>query len=209
MPLTAPRLRWSAAGCLRLGKSSEAVIDALEDHGGSATVEELAAALGTSRARDLRRRVISRLEDRGIVTVDGGLVSLVDVWPEALQAERENAGEVEKARLDATKFEREREAWREKVEADTAPSVRDMDEYRTSRPALAGDALRAYRVLNDSNTRPGIVYTVGADAECLAGALAAHFGEAGPADPAAWKRWLDPVAQALVALDGVATGAAA
>jgi Bifunctional DNA primase/polymerase, N-terminal/Primase C terminal 1 (PriCT-1) len=213
VPLTAPRLRWSAAGCLRLGKSSEAVIDALEDAAGTATLEELGTALGTARVRDLRRRVISRLEERGIVTVDGGRVSLVDAWPEALDEERQLSGEVEKSRLDAAKFDREREAYRKMrspdTGPDTGPSVRDMDAYRATRPALSGDALRAYKAITEPACGPARAYAAKADTDQLAASLAVYFGDYGPADPAGWKRWGDPAARALAVLDGAATRAAA
>ena len=80
--LRAPRLRWSApvqrtgdevicSVVKRLGKGCGAVIDALERAGGSATVEQLAAMLHKSRALDLRRREIDRLEKAGVVECSG------------------------------------------------------------------------------------------------------------------------------------------
>ena len=117
-PFTAPRLRWSALGILRLGKSAEAVIDYLERVGGSATVEELAEFMHVSRLRDFKRRVIGRLEERGLVSVSesGETVSLVENWLDALNAERERSGEVDKLRLDLQKFNRRSEAYRKRLQ---------------------------------------------------------------------------------------------
>lgn len=86
--LRAPRLRWSAPEIRRLGKSCGAVLDALEDAGGSATVDELAAALHKGRPRDLRRRQIARLEAAGVVECSGETVSLAPDWLEELARER-------------------------------------------------------------------------------------------------------------------------
>jgi hypothetical protein len=203
-PFSSPRLRWSAPGRLRLGKSSEAVIDYLERAGGAATVEDLAEFMHVTRVRDFRRRVINRLEERGIVTVAGETVALVDEWLEALNVEREVSGEIAAYRRDMERFNREREAYcnRHQNRPDSAPSEADMDEYRGTRPALSGAALRAYDVLTDPNTRASKAYGAGGDGDILAGALAAHVGDA-RGDPVAWKRWRDPVARALAVLDGV------
>jgi hypothetical protein len=117
-PFRAPRLRWSAPGILRLGKSAEAVIDYLERVGGSATVEELAEFMCVSRLRDFKRRVISRLEERGVVSFSesGETVSLVENWLDALNAERGRSGEIDKLRLDLQKFNRRSEAYRKRLQ---------------------------------------------------------------------------------------------
>jgi len=107
---------------LRLGKSSEAVIDYLERVGGSATVEDLAEFMHVSRGRDFRRRVIGRLVERGIITCDGEGVSLVEDWLEAVNVERERSGEVKKLRLDTLKFNLQSKAYRERF-------VNKPDEY--------------------------------------------------------------------------------
>jgi hypothetical protein len=203
-------LRWSAPGRLRLGKSNEAVIDCLERTGGEATVEALAEFMHVARVRDFRRRVINRLEERGIVTVAGETVTLVGDWLDALNTERQNSGEIRNERGEDGAYERDIKRYnlqragfknRHQNRPATAPSEADMDEYRAARPALAGDALRAYRVLADPNTRAARTYTAGGDPDTLAGALAAHVGDA-RGDPGAWKRWRDPVARALAVLDG-------
>jgi hypothetical protein len=209
-PFSSPRLRWSAPGRLRLGKSSEAVIDYLERTGGAATVDDLAAFMHATRVRDFRRRVIDRLEERGIVAVAGEAVTLVDDWLDALNAERQNSGEIRNEQEEDGAYERDMKRYnlqregfknRHKNKAEKAPSETDMDEYRATRPALSGAALRAYSVLADPNTRAAQAYAAGGDGDILAGALAAHVGDA-RGDPAAWKRWQDPVARALAVLDG-------
>jgi bifunctional DNA primase/polymerase-like protein/primase-like protein len=121
--LRAARLRWSSvtrewvAGDyetvvrLRLGKTCGAVVDVLEREGGSATMAEIARILGLKRPRDLRRRVISRLEERGIVTVSGDAVALGADWLEALDREREASGEIAAYRRDLARYNRERAAY--------------------------------------------------------------------------------------------------
>ena len=121
--LRAPRLRWSAprfdrvgneyirTTIKRLGKGCGAVIDALERAGGSATVEELADTLHKARIRDLRRRVIARLEATGVVECSGNSVSLAADWLEVLGQERMLSGEIEAHRRDMQRYAREREAY--------------------------------------------------------------------------------------------------
>ncbi len=117
--LRAPRLRWSSPAynpkrglvrdtlkvregpkperrdrTRRLGKTCGAAVDALDKYGPSLEVDALARILGAKRPRDLRRRVIARLEACGVVSCAGDLVSLTDDWLEALNRERELAGEL-------------------------------------------------------------------------------------------------------------------
>jgi hypothetical protein len=204
-PFSAPRLRWSAPEILRLGKSAEAAIDFLEQLGGSAAITDLAELLHVSRVRDFRRRVIGRLEERGIVTVFGETVALVEDWLEALNVEREVSGEIAAYRRDMERYNREREGYRSRHQnmPDRAPSEEEMAEYQAARPPLVGDAIRAHAAIMNPNTNPGRVYATsyGSDLDTMACAVAAHFGES-RGDPRAWKRWLDPVAQALAAMDG-------
>jgi hypothetical protein len=203
------------AAVLRLGKSCERVMDVLEAAGGTMTLAALADAVDAKRPRDLTRRknletgkgrdgFVARLQDVGVLEVAGDTVALTEGWLEALDRERDRAGEIELYKRDMRRYNNESKAYRnrEKVEADPAPSEADMGEYRATRPTLAGDALRAYRVLADPNTRASRAYAAGGDGDILAGALAAHVGDA-RGDPAAWKRWRDPVARALAVLDGV------
>jgi hypothetical protein len=110
-PFIAPRLRWSAPGNLRLGKSCEAVIDYLEQLGDSASLEELADLMHVSRLRDFRRRVIDRLQERGVVECSENRVLLVGDWLEVLNREREKSGEIAAYRRDLERFNRQREGY--------------------------------------------------------------------------------------------------
>ena len=79
----APATRVDDEVIKRLGKTCGAVIDVLDGRG-TATIREIADVLQISRHRDLRRRVIARLEERGIVTVSGDeKVMLVGNWLES------------------------------------------------------------------------------------------------------------------------------
>lgn len=123
--MRAPRLRWSAprfdrvgqeiirSTIRRMGKGCEAVIDTLDAAGGELTIRELAAALGKGRTRDLRRRLIARLEGAGVVECSGGTVALARDWLDAIDRERETAGEIAAERRDLEKYERERDAYAE------------------------------------------------------------------------------------------------
>jgi hypothetical protein len=128
-PFTAPRLRWSAPGILRLGKSCEALIDYLEQLGGSAKVEDLADLMHVSRTRDFRRRVIDRLEQRGVVECSEEHVSLAEDWLEALNREREKSGEIAAYRRDMDRFNRQREGYanRRKNQPDYHPANQRAD----------------------------------------------------------------------------------
>jgi hypothetical protein len=138
LPLRAPRLRWSAPEILRLGKTAGAVIDALETLGGSASLEEVARLLEVKRYRDLKRRVISRLEAAGVVECAGDTVSLAGDWLEALNRERETAGEIAALRRDMARYDREREAYRRRHETkpDRAPTEEEMAFDRRERARL-------------------------------------------------------------------------
>jgi hypothetical protein len=115
--LTAPRLRWSAPGYRRMGKSAGQVVDVLEAAGGTLTLQDLADRTGSKRSRDLRRRTLPRLVEAGVVVVEAGVVALAGDWREALEVERERAGENAAHRRDAARYEREREAYRRRDEA--------------------------------------------------------------------------------------------
>jgi bifunctional DNA primase/polymerase-like protein/primase-like protein len=164
LPLRAPRLRWSSTTrervgdawetfvILRLGKTAGAVVDALSQKAdGRLTTDEIGDILHVSRLRDMRRRVIGRLEERGIVTVSGDTVALVDDWMEALVREREASGEVEATRRDIERYSRQRDSYRNrrKVKADPTPSpatrtVKELERMpRGPDPALV-NALREF-----------------------------------------------------------------
>jgi hypothetical protein len=113
VPLRAPRLRRGGS----LGKGCEKAVDVLEGHGGQMGLRALAEAVGTKRPRDLRRRVVSRLEAAGAVEVEqiegeDDIVRLTDGWLEALDRERTLSGEKKAENLDRAEHERQREAFR-------------------------------------------------------------------------------------------------
>jgi len=181
-PFSAPRVRWSAPGNLRLGKSAEAVIDYLEKRSqASVSIEDLADYMGVSRMRDFKRRVIARLEERGIATVSGEYVSLVENWLDALNIEREASGEIDAYRRDMERFNRQREAYknRDKNKADIAPSEEDMDLERLQRVQDALD------VLQEPGTGPAMIlqtYLSGQTKtfEYVVNAVAYHYGRSSP-----------------------------
>jgi hypothetical protein len=140
-PFSASRLRWSGphpddpdTRVKRLGKTAGAALDYLESVEGRATIAEVAAYLGTGRPRDLKRRSaaytgpLARLEDAGIVEIRGDEVELVGEWLEALNAERERAGEIAAYRRDMARYERERRAYRDRLKnrPDESPSDRQL-----------------------------------------------------------------------------------
>jgi hypothetical protein len=143
--LRAPRLRWSAPGIRRLGKSCEAVVDYLDRAGGAMTLEELADAMGVSRAWEFRRRVVSRLEAAAVVECSGNMVSLVADWLENLNEERENTGEIAAYRRDMARYERERAGYanRNENKPDRSPSQEEMQATRESYPERRREAIEA------------------------------------------------------------------
>jgi hypothetical protein len=132
-PFSAPRLRWSApcvdrigdevvrTTIVRLGKTAGAIIDYLEKVGGSATVEEIADFLQVKRSRDLKRRVIYRLEIASVVECSGDIVVLAADWLKALSIERDAMGEVDAQRRDMARYAREQEAYRSRRETKPDP----------------------------------------------------------------------------------------
>jgi hypothetical protein len=135
------------ASVLRLGKSCERVMDVLEAAGGSMTLDALADALQVKRPRDLTRRknietgkgrdgFVTRLENVGVLEVFGDTVVLAENWLEALDRERDRAGEIELYRRDMARYNRERDGYRNrnKIKPDTAPTQEAMKESRESYP---------------------------------------------------------------------------
>jgi hypothetical protein len=133
---------------LRLGKSVEKVMDILEAAGGSMSLSALSDALHVKRPRDLTRRknletgkgrdgFVTRLENVGVVAVADGDVRLTEDWLEALDRERDRAGEIDLYRRDMARYNRERDGYRNrnKVKADPAPTQVEMQEDRESYPA--------------------------------------------------------------------------
>jgi hypothetical protein len=140
-PLTAPRLRWSRpvfsgltrVGTIsRLGKSKGAVLDFLEaEPSSSLTVADLADKLGMARVRDLRRCHLEPLVEAGVVECSGDAVSLTANWLDALNERRDQDGEIADHRRDMARYQRERDAYRNrnKSPATPHPSNRGADGY--------------------------------------------------------------------------------
>ena len=129
-PLTAPRLRWSRpvfAGLTRvgtisrMGKTKGEIIDHLEDAGGTLTVASLVEALGVSRVRDLRRRHLEPLAEAGVVECSGDAVSLTFDWLDALNERRDQDGEIADHRRDMARYQRERDAYRDRNKNPSTP----------------------------------------------------------------------------------------
>jgi hypothetical protein len=140
-PLSASRLRWSRpifAGLTRvgtisrLGKSKGAVVDFLEaSPSSSLTVAELAEKLGMARERDLRRRHLEPLVEAAVVECEGDAVSLTADWLDALNARREQDGEIEDHRRDIRRYQKQRDDYRNrnKHPATPHPANRGADGY--------------------------------------------------------------------------------
>jgi hypothetical protein len=141
---------------IRIGKSCEGIMDHLEVAGGTLTLAELAAAVDVKRPRDLTRRknvstgkgrdgFVSRLEAVGVLAVVGDTVFLADDWLEALDRERDSAGEIALYKRDMALYNRESKAYRNrhKVKAEPAPSQEEMRETRESYPERRREAIKA------------------------------------------------------------------
>jgi hypothetical protein len=146
---------------IRLGKSCERLMDTLEavpavDGVRSMTLPALADTVDVKRPRDLTRRknvetgkgrdgFVSRLEAVGVLAVVGDTVVLAEDWLEALDRERDSAGEIALYQRDMRKYNRESQAYRnrEKVKAEPAPSQEEMRETRESYPERRREAIKA------------------------------------------------------------------
>jgi len=91
------------------------------------TLPALADAVGVKRPRDLTRRknpetgkgrdgFVTRLQDVGVLEVAGDIVALTEDWLEALDRERERAGEIDLYRRDMARYNRERDGYRNRHE---------------------------------------------------------------------------------------------
>jgi hypothetical protein len=134
--LRAPRLRWSSPkakghrglvkgtrmvrqgvrsesrpALKRLGKVRGAILDALDAGGGILTLQEVAGALHRKRARDIRRRNLPMLEEAGIISVDGGVVTLAEDWLDRLEDARELGGEIEAEELARRRYREKSRAY--------------------------------------------------------------------------------------------------
>jgi hypothetical protein len=113
-----PHLRWSAPYIRRLGKHNGALIQHLVSGGGDLHVEELAEA-ANKRVRDLKSRNLPKLQEAGILVLDGDTVRLTAGWREKLENRREEDGEIEAHHRDERKYREQAEAFRNR---DKTPS---------------------------------------------------------------------------------------
>jgi hypothetical protein len=105
----------------RLGKVRGAVVDALVAAGGALTLAQLCEVLHRSRARDLRRRILTMLEHAGIIKVAGDVVSLAPDWSERLEDARWIGGEIEADKLAEERRKAKSRAYRERGKVKPTP----------------------------------------------------------------------------------------
>jgi hypothetical protein len=166
---------------IRLGKSCERVMDSLEAAGGTMTLSALADAVDVKRPRDLTRRknvetgkgrdgFVSRLEAVGVLAVAGDTVTLAEDWLEALDRERDRAGEISLYQRDMRRYNEQSKAFRNRHKVRPEPhydnagadgNIEDLRPVEAKEPlpeesALAR-AIRAYLDLspNDACQPPG------------------------------------------------------
>lgn len=139
------QLRGSSPEIRRLGKGCGEVLDVLLAGCGIRTLQEIACSIGCKRPRDLIRRktgengrdgYVTRLEAVGVVERDGDTVRLRPDWLDALECEREIAGEIEAEKLQRERHDRQREAYRNPSKPDPAPSRAEMESRRRDRESL-------------------------------------------------------------------------
>jgi len=119
------------AGVPRLGKIRGAVLDALDVAGGTLTLTELCDVLHRSRPRDVKRRLLPKLEEAGIIETGeaGDVISLTADWLEALARVTDQDAD-EKARKSYKKRRNAFRAHQAGVSAAGRDSVRASREKR-------------------------------------------------------------------------------
>jgi hypothetical protein len=141
----------------RLGKMRGAVVDALYAVGGSCTLEELCRILRRKRRRDLVRRkkspkgrdgLLVWLEEAGILTVEGDVVTLAEDWLERLEDARESGGELEAEELARRRYRDRSRAYHGRHEVPKSqPTAKGLEAIRRShqqrKAGLAAIAERA------------------------------------------------------------------
>ena len=169
------------------------MVDVLEYSGSECTEDELYARLNPHkdpedrkrwRPRDLRRRVLLPLLRSGVVEardVPGcaRTWSLASDWLEALNRERERAGEIEAQRRDTKRYERERDGYREELERRKRGPLDDYHPANVGADGWVGD-------LNPLSHRSVGDGCAEASVSGLAGALKGYL-ELNPGD--ACQRW--------------------
>ena len=126
----------------RLGKMRGAVVDAVYAVGGSCTLEELCRILRRKRPRDLVRRkkspkgrdgLLVWLEEAGILTVEGDVVTLTEDWLNRLDNARESGGELEAEELARRRYRDKSRAYHSRHEAPRSrPSAEGLNGIRRS-----------------------------------------------------------------------------
>jgi len=117
----------------RLGKIRGAVVDALVGEGGTLTLAELCEVLHRKRTRDVRRRVLPKLEDAGVIEVEGDTVHLTADWSERLEAARRIGEELEADELAERDRKRKSRAYHSRHEAPKSkPSAVGLEAIRRS-----------------------------------------------------------------------------
>jgi len=152
---TARRGRHSAPGLVRIASAGRiAVIDHLERIGAWASERTIADAMCLSRVRDMRRRYLLPLKERGIVerSETGKLWRLSEDWRDALARVFEEEEELERRLYSGftsderqhKRSEESRQRWRnrENVHAEKSPSHDELRERRESYPERRQAAIR-------------------------------------------------------------------
>ncbi len=108
-----PNGRWSAPYIRRLGKHNCAIIQHILFRGVDIHIGDLAEATN-KRVRDLRRRNLPKLQEAGIIVLDGDIVRLTANWREALERRREADGEIHAHDRDERKYREQGEKFRKR-----------------------------------------------------------------------------------------------
>jgi hypothetical protein len=151
---TARRGRHSAPGLVRVASAGKiACIDHMERINALVPARVIAAALGISRAYDVRKRYLEPLEACGIVERSGKLWGLTEDWEDALQRlfeeeealERELYGGLTADERQKKRRQDSRERWRnrENSHPEPAPSEDEMQDLREGYPERRRGAIKA------------------------------------------------------------------
>lgn len=97
----------------RLGPHRGAVLDTLEAAGGEMDLKDLCEALHRKRPWDVRRRILSDLEESGIIECEGDVIKLAHEWRTRLDEKREADGEIEVAEKQAKRHREQSKRYRE------------------------------------------------------------------------------------------------
>jgi hypothetical protein len=132
----------------RLGKTRGAILDALDASGGVLILQEIADALYRKRARDLRRRSLPMLEEAGIITVNGDVVTLAEDWLDRLEDARELGGEIEAEKLARRRYREKSRAYHNRLQVEPTRhyvNIPDADGHIEDLESIAGALSEADR----------------------------------------------------------------